>query len=187
MHGKQVSLSSERTSWLSYHGLWPKYINERLARIASLCSPSFAESRRRSFEYRVHRSTERRFKLRVAHLNTETLRQRAAETGAHTGASLKPRRGLRAVVSAGQRDNSQHPRIPVNKTRRHYRIAHTRINVNLKNLPSERVVEGRILGEGELEDDERVQVGVVQGLHHVEGARQRVPQRDLRRSLRTRI
>ena len=54
-------------------------------------------------------------------------------------------------------------------------------------LPNERVVKGRILGEGELEDDERVQVSVVQGLHHVEGARQAVPQRDLRRSLRTRI
>ena len=55
------------------------------------------------------------------------------------------------------------------------------------NLPNERVVKGRILGEGELEDDERVQVSVVEGLHHVEGARQGVPQRDLRRSLRTRI
>jgi hypothetical protein len=184
MHGKQISLSSERTSWLSYHGLWPQELEQRLARIASLCSPSFANSRRGSFEYRAHRSAERRFKLRVAHLNAQTLRQRAAETGAHTRAALKPRRGFRAVVSAGQRDNSQHPRVPVNKTRRHSRIAHMRIK---KVLPSERVVDGRILGEGELEDDERVQVSVVDGLHHVEGAGQGVLQRDLRRSLRTRI
>ena len=112
-HGIQISLSSERTSWLSYHGLWPQDIQERLARIASLCSHSFANSRRRGFEYRVHRNTKRRFKLRVAHLNSQTLRQRAAETGAHARTSLKPPRGLRAVVPAGQRHDSQHPRVPV--------------------------------------------------------------------------
>ena len=123
-------------------------------------------------------------------MNTQTLRQRAAETGAHTRAALKPPRGLRAVVAAGQRDNSQHPRIPVRVKQNTYAVILELPIRELKktlNLPSERVVKGRILGEGELEDDERVQVSVVEGLHHVEGAGQRVPQRDLRRSLRTRI
>ena len=143
-HGEQISLSSERTSWLSYHGLWPQLNNfaeQRLARIASLCSPPFANSRRRGFEYRLYRRAKRRFKLRVAHLNPQTLRQRAAETGAHTRASLKPRRGRRAVVPAGQRHHSQYPRVPVRVKQNTTSLSNCPYEVNESKLKTYRVKE----------------------------------------------
>lgn len=124
----------------------------------------FHLSRARRLVNRPDRRPQRRVKLLVRHVHPQTLRQRSAEAGAHPAARSQPPRGLLAVVAAGQGDHAEHSGV------RH-----------------EGIVQSRVLGEGELEDDRRRLVtGVVcvgEGLENVEVADQCRLERGLGASL----
>lgn len=133
----------------------------RSRRVASFFLPP---SRARRLVNRPDRRPQRRVKLFIRHVHPQTLRQRSTEACAHPAARSQPPRGLLAVVAAGQGDHAEHSGV------RH-----------------EGVVQGRVLGEGELEDDRRRLVtGVVcvgEGLENVEVADQCRLERGLGASL----